>query len=195
MAGVAAVSVSWPRGDPDHGAPRNRSKQDDIALALCQRWLRLHEEILALCREQQLLEAHWVERFDSSGTQVSHRSDGEIADQPIERSHALYSEDRVERSGVLFNLTTRKAASVEVAISRTDELIRQSEAAEQSLLNELWRTRASTIEGVLAKLLVILRNGEHWDDSKSFPWPHINSVLNDIARQHGIDPAVFAALL
>jgi hypothetical protein len=50
--------------------------------------------------------------------------------------------------------------------------------------DKLPQTAATSIEGILAKLLVILHDGEHWDRPDDFPWPHIRSVLDDLARHH-----------
>lgn len=192
MAG-AVLSVSWPFGVSTHEGARNPLKQNDPALVLCQNWQQLHDKTLALCREQQRLEAHLTRRvsFPRVGARLS---DGrEVTVHSIECLKNLHSpEDEAEWGRALASLAEQQAhwdaVDAEIGYSRTDELIRQSEAAEQALLDELSLSPASSIEGILAKLVVIVRNGEHWEDPHCFPWPHVRSVLDDIVRHHGIHP-------
>lgn len=173
MAGAAVLSVSWPFGVSSHEGTRNRLKQNDPALVLCQNWQQLHDKTLTLCREQQRLEAHLARTVGFP--RARYFPENEVG---WGRAHAR-----------LAALQARwDAADAEIDYLKTDDLIRQAEAAEQALLDDLSLSPASSIEGILAKLMVIVRNGEHWDDPHSFPWPHIRSVLDDIVRHHGIHP-------
>jgi len=54
--------------------------------------------------------------------------------------------------------------------------------AEELLLEELARTPAQTIEGIVAKLEVVLLEGQISGAPSGFPWPHIRSVLDDLRR-------------
>ncbi|RWB38271.1 MULTISPECIES: hypothetical protein [unclassified Mesorhizobium] len=107
----------------------------------------------------------------------------------IESLNDAYSpENEVEWGRALADFAAHQArwdaADDEIGYSRTDELIRQSETAESALLDDLPETAATSIEGILAKLKVILRDGEHWEHPDDFPWPHIRSVLGDLSRHH-----------
>lgn len=53
---------------------------------------------------------------------------------------------------------------------------------EELLLEELARTPAETMNGVVAKLEVILLEGKISSSPSSFPWPQLRSVLEDLRR-------------
>lgn len=54
--------------------------------------------------------------------------------------------------------------------------------AEKLLLEELARTPAQTIDGAVAKLEVVVLEGEISDGPSGFPWPQLHSVLEDLRR-------------
>ena len=80
----------------------------------------------------------------------------------------------------------------QIGYSRMDSLIRQSEAVERALLDEIVLSPASSVDAMLAKLAVILCEAENRDAPEEFPWPHIRSLRNDLTRLHGAEPATIA---
>ncbi|MBZ9843371.1 hypothetical protein [Mesorhizobium sp. CA5] len=175
-----------------------KSRQDDPALRLCESWHEIHRSTLELCRQQQQLETYLVKAIGFPCAKMQLPGGGEKTVHSVESLDELYSpESEVALDRVLADLAAHQArwdaADAEIGFSRTDELIRRSEATEQALLDDLPLSQACSVEGVLAKLLVILRYGEHWEDPDDFPWRHIRSVLDDLARHHHIDPASIVA--
>ncbi|MFD9900959.1 hypothetical protein [Mesorhizobium sp. NPDC059025] len=187
MAGAAATSMAWPFGlSVAENAPR-KVLREDPSFRLCERWREAHDNTLALCRKQQSLEADLVrtvgfpsiqERL-TNGSEVTIRS---INDLP---------EDNAIQSRASADLAAHQARwdamDDQIGYSRMDAMIRQSEALEQAILDDLLRLPASTIDVVLAKLSVILCEAENREDPDDFPWPHIHAVRNDLARLHGLD--------
>jgi hypothetical protein len=171
--------------------------QGDPALALCENWQNIHDKTLALRRKQQRLETYLARTIGFPCVKVRLR-DGEVVTvHSIESLHHICSpEDEAIWGRALADFAVHQArwdaADAGIGYSQTQELERQSEAAERALLDDLPLTPASSIQGVLAKLSVILRDGEHWEEPDDFPWPHIRSVLDDLARLHHTNPETIA---
>ncbi|MET3594906.1 MAG: hypothetical protein EOQ57_18255 [Mesorhizobium sp.] len=190
LAGTAGAAAAW----PFHGKTRAAELTDgssaaDPALRLCGNWQKIHDETLALCREQQRLETHLARTVGFPCARVRLADGTDVTLHSIESLNDTYSpENEVEWDRALADFAAHQArwdaADDEIGYSRTDELIRQSETAESALLDDLPQTVATSIEGILAKLKVILRDGEHWEHPDDFPWPHIRSVLGDLSRHH-----------
>ncbi|MCP9232295.1 hypothetical protein NMG46_18845 [Mesorhizobium sp. LMG 17147] len=194
MTQLVAVAGLWPFGAWARESISIKGRQDDPALRLCESWHEVHRSTLALCRQQQQLETYLVKAIGFPCAKVKLPGGGEKTVHSVESLDEFYSPENEMAWGRAFSeLAAHQArwdaADAEIRFSSTDELIQRSEEAEQALLDELPLTPACSVEGVLAKLLVILRYGEHWDDSDDFPWRHIRSVLDDLARYHDIDPA------
>ncbi|MFD9899683.1 hypothetical protein ACFWXH_07275 [Mesorhizobium sp. NPDC059054] len=191
IAGAAVTSVFWPFGVSSHEGPRSDPELSDAVLDLCQNWQRLHDKTLTLCHRQHQLETDLARTVGFPRIDVQLCDGHEVTVHSIEDLKDLHFPE-VEWGRALASLAAQQArwdaADAEIGYSRTDDLIRQAEAAEQALLDDLSRSPVSSIEGILAKLMVIIRNGEHWEDPHNFPWPHIRSVLDDVARHHCIDP-------
>lgn len=141
------------------------------------------------CREQQRLETLLARTVGFPCARVRLADGTDVTLHSIESLNDAHSpEDEVEWGRALADFVAHQArwdaADAEIGYSRTDELIRQSETAESALLDDLPQTVATSIEGILAKLKVILRDGEHWERPDDFPWPHIRSVLGDLSRYH-----------
>lgn len=191
MTQIVAVGALWPFGTRARENISVRGHEDDPALHLCQSWHEVHSSTLALCQQQQQLETYLVKKVGFPCIKVQLRG-GEKTVHSVESLNELYSpENEVIWGRALADLTAHQArwdaADAEIGFSKTDELILRSEAAEQALLDDLPLCPARSVEGVLAKLLAILRYGEQWENSDDFPWRHIRSVLDDIAQQHDID--------
>ncbi|MET3795005.1 hypothetical protein ABID37_005246, partial [Aquamicrobium terrae] len=58
------------------------------------------------------------------------------------------------------------------------------------LLEELARTPAHSMGGVVAKLEVLLLESETGDAPSDFPWPHLRSVLADLRRLTGAEASL-----
>ncbi|CDX41465.1 conserved hypothetical protein [Mesorhizobium plurifarium] len=198
MTQIVGVAGLWPFGARARENVSIKGRQDDPALRLCESWHEVHRSTLALCRQQQQLETYLVKAIGFPCAKVQLAGGGERTVHSVESLESLYSpENEVAWDRALADLSAHQArwdaTDAEIGFSRTDELIQRSEAAEQALLDDLPLTPARTVEGVLAKLSVVLRYGEHWEDSDEFPWRHIRSVLDDLARYHHIDPTTIIA--
>ncbi|RUW51082.1 hypothetical protein EOA32_17200 [Mesorhizobium sp. M1A.F.Ca.ET.072.01.1.1] len=194
MTQIVAMGALWPFGARARENISVKGRQGDPVLRLCAKWHEVHRSTLALCRQQQQLETYLVEAVGFPCAKMQLRDGGERTVHSVESLDKLYSsENEVAWGRALADLAAHQArwdaADVEIGFSRTDELIQRSEAAEQALLDDLPLSPARSVEGVLAKLLVILHYGEHWENPDDFPWRHIRSMLDDLARCHDIDPA------
>ncbi|MEI9404793.1 hypothetical protein [Mesorhizobium argentiipisi] len=198
MRQIVTVAGLWPFGAWARENVSINGRQDDPALGLYESWCEVHRSTLVLCRQQQQLERYLVKAIGFPSAKMQLPGGGEKTVHSVESLDELYSpENEVAWGRALSELAAHQArwdaTDAEIGFSRTDELIQRSEAAEQALLDDLPLTPARSVEGALAKLLVILRNGEHWEDPGDFPWRHIRSVLDDLARYHHIDPATIVA--
>ncbi|TPK05692.1 hypothetical protein FJ872_25740 [Mesorhizobium sp. B2-5-9] len=190
LAGTATAAVAWPFQVKSRAAElTDGSSAADPALRLCGNWQNIHQETLALCREQQRLETHLARTVGFPCAKVRLADGTELTLHSMEGLNDAYSpETEVEWGRAVADFAAHQArwdaADAEIGYSRADELIRQSETAERELLDKLPQTAATSMEGILAKLLVILHDGEHWERPADFPWPHIRSVLDDLGRHH-----------
>ncbi|AZO29767.1 hypothetical protein [Mesorhizobium sp. M1B.F.Ca.ET.045.04.1.1] len=190
LAGTATAAAAWPFQVKSRAAElTDGSSAADPALRLCGNWQKVHDETLALCREQQRLETHLARTVGFPCAKLRLADGTDVTLHSIESLNDAYSpENEVEWGRALADFAAHQArwdaADDEIGYSRTDELIRRSETAESALLDDLPETAATSIEGILAKLKVILRDGEHWEHPDDFPWPHIRSVLGDLSRHH-----------
>lgn len=73
-------------------------------------------------------------------------------------------------------------ADLELGYSKAKAAEERSARTAERLLEELARTPAQSIEGVIAKLTVVLMESEVGDAPSSFPWPQLRSVLSDLKR-------------
>ncbi|MGX5851236.1 hypothetical protein ACWGTO_29685 [Mesorhizobium sp. PL10] len=198
LAGTATGAAAWPFQAKSLAAElADGSSAADPALRLCGNWQKIHNETLALCREQQRLETYLARTVGFPCAKVRLADGTELALHSMEGLNDAYSpEIEVEWNGAVADFAAHQArwdaADAEIGYSRADELIRQSEIVERELLDNLPQTAATSIEGILAKLLVILDDGEHWERPADFPWPHIRSVLDDLATTIDTDPATIA---
>ncbi|ESW82151.1 hypothetical protein X760_01360 [Mesorhizobium sp. LSHC422A00] len=194
LTGTATGAAAWPFQAKSLAGELTDGSAADPALRLCGSWQRIHDETLALCREQQRLETHLARIVGFPCAKVRLADGTDVTLHSIESLNDAHSpENEVEWGRALADFVAHQArwdaADAEIGYSRTDELIRQSETVEGALLDDLPQTAATSIEGILAKLKVILRDGEHWEHPDDFPWPHIRSVLNDLVRLHRLDVA------
>ncbi|HEV2506819.1 MAG TPA: hypothetical protein VGV39_27345 [Mesorhizobium sp.] len=184
----------------DVSTPQSQSSEashEGLTLHLCEAWQEAHNHTLALCRKHGALEAELVRviGFPSTRPSLNNGSDRQ-----------LHSVDNLPDVGPTEGEAIRDQAIVEpdehqarwdamddqIGYSRMDSLIRQSEATERALLADILLSPASTMDGMLAKLSVLLAEAENRDDPEDFPWPHIRALRNDLTRLNGAAPASIA---
>ncbi|MBR2690450.1 MAG: hypothetical protein IKE42_21575 [Aquamicrobium sp.] len=157
------AETALPFGVSEQEDVSRKVPQDEQVFRLCEQWHEAHDDTLELCRKQQLLESQLVSMVGFPiGDDNAHGTDA-IADRA---SHQARWD----------------AMDKQIGYSAMDKLIRQSEAAEQALLGDLLLSQASTVDGVMAKLSVILCVAEHRESSDDFPWPHIRALRHDLAH-------------
>ncbi|MFE0017549.1 hypothetical protein ACFWXH_22090 [Mesorhizobium sp. NPDC059054] len=187
MTGAAAASITWPFGLSAHENTPRKVLREDPSFRLCERWREMHDNTLALCRKQQSLEADLVRTIGFPSIQERRSNGGEVTIRSIND----LPEDNAIQSRASADLAAHQARwdamDDQIGYSRMDAMIRQSEALEQAILDDLLRSPALTIDVVLAKLSVILCEAENREDPDDFPWSHIRAVRNDLARLHGLD--------
>lgn len=197
MAGAVAAHTARPFEVSSRQSQSSKASHEDSTLRLCEKWQQAHDHTLALCRKHGVLEAQLVKAvgFPSARPSLTNGNDGKIRsidDLPGVGSH----EGETIRNQAIVEPDEHQARwdalDDQLGYSRMDSLIRQSEAVERALLDEILLSSASTIDGMLAKLSVILCEAENRDDPKDFPWPHIRSLRNDLTRLHGAEPATAA---
>jgi hypothetical protein len=160
----------------------------DPALLLSQAWIEAHARTLTLCRRQQQLESELAISIgfpaakiilpDGSEREVSSLEDlQEVSDTTTDKQTS-----RIEAEALADHWSRWQAKDAELGYSATKEAEQQAAEKEQILLDELARTPARTIAGVIAKLAVILREVEDNHDASDFPLPHIRSALEDLTR-------------
>ncbi len=132
----------------------------DPVLALTEHWRDAHARTLALCRRQQRLESRIA------------RTTGYLPSCCTEEVSGTTGR---ERGGPGPRYSEAKAAEEHFA----------RETAR--LLEELAQTPAHSMDGVVAKLEVLLLESEVGDGASDFPWPHLRSVLGDIRRLTGAE--------
>ena len=158
LAGTATAAVACPFHVKSRAAElTDGSSAADPALRLCGNWQKIHNETLALCREQQRLETHLARTVGFPCAKVRLADGTHVTLHSIESLNDAYSpENEVEWGRALADFAAHQArwdaADAEIGYSRTDELIRQSETAESALLDNLPQTAATSIEGIFAKL-------------------------------------------
>lgn len=138
-----------------------RTAATDPVVVLAEIWRNAHARTLALCRHQQRLESRIARK---------------IGFPPSASSDNLPKAKRWQQADLELGYSKAKAAEE-----------RTAQAAER-LLEEIARTPAQSIDGVIAKLEVVLLGSEIGDAPSSFPWPHLRSVLADLKRYAASEP-------
>lgn len=135
----------------------------DHAVAVARSWRNAQARALSLCRRQQRLET--------------------------ERMRAVHSFPSSEPIAPATTLGQAKAQAARWQQVDSDQAYSQAKHAEEQaalvaeqLLEKLARTPAQSLDGVIAKLDVVLREGRTHDASSDFPWMQLRSVLADLKR-------------
>jgi hypothetical protein len=138
--------------EPDTRRGGTEAKADP-ALTLVRAWRDAHARYLALCRRQQRLENRLARTV---GYPASAAPDG-------------LSESARWESGDL-----------DLGYSKTKDAEERAAEAAELLLDELARTPARSVDGLIAKLEVVLLESEVGDTPSDFPWPQLRSALADL---------------
>jgi len=184
--GGLVVVRQEPEGDPgQHGFP-NAAIDPAIALALA--WMEAHAKVLDLCIRQQDREAELARLvgFPSStltlaggNRTVSSIDELEmvLAGTPVDGRVSAKARKELSEQWARWQ-SADAALGYSVAKGAEDHA-----AAEQGLLLEqIAKTPARSVVGIVAKLSVILREAEDSGDPSDFPVPHIRSTLNDLQK-------------
>ena len=147
----------------------------DPCVVLLQEWEQAHHMAVVLCRLQQRLETRIRNALGFSDP--SGEPDKDLRSTP--QASALT--DRQQRWDQLDH---------EVGYSRARAAEVQAVEAEEEILDAVAATPAQSLEGVIAKLKIIVGSGETVGDTSSFPWPQIQSVLSDLRELAERDPHV-----
>lgn len=131
------------------------SSVTDPALVLANNWCDAHGRAMALCRRQQRLESRIAR---TSGIPPSPPSDDAST------------------------FPRRKHADLELSYLKAKAAEEQSINVADRLLEELVQTPAQSLDGLIAKLEVVLTESEIRDAPADFPWPHLRSVLVDLRK-------------
>lgn len=142
----------------------------DPATSLWTQWKTAQDLTDVLCQKQQSLETRLM--------QMIRASDGVDDDEGAEAGCAI--EEEIYR--------TRWAAA-DLAVGYSEAKKDEERAADiaRDLADALAATPASTVEGVVAKLHAVLREGEWCENCPEFPWPQVRSALTDLVRIGRLD--------
>ncbi|MGO4831127.1 hypothetical protein AB4144_02345 [Rhizobiaceae sp. 2RAB30] len=136
----------------------------DPVIAAARLWRDAQARSLSLCRRQQRLETELMRAIHSSP------SPGSAAPAaPLD-----WSKLQVARL---------QQVDHDFAYSQAKDAEEQAAKIAEQLLEKLARTPAQSLDGVIAKLSVVLREARTHDAlSDFFPWTHLRSVLGDLRR-------------
>jgi hypothetical protein len=129
----------------------------DPVPGLAESWRKAHAKALELCERHQVIETNLVAEFGFYS-----------APNDISQSEHWASADR------------------DLGYSAAKDAERRAVQEADLILEQLMRTPAGSLEGVIAKLEVVLRESEIGDGPADFPWPHIRSVVADLKNHIAI---------
>jgi hypothetical protein len=149
--------VVFNRDVPGRGTQvRDASEGSDPAIAAARLWRDAQARSLTLCRRQQSLETTLMRTVGS----------------PL----AAAADDAEARAA------RWRQMDFDLGYSRTKDAEEEAAQVAEQLLEQLARTPARSIGGVIAKLDVVLREARTHDQSSDFPWAQLRSVLADLKR-------------
>lgn len=193
LSGTAIAMGAWGSGAFAFDMVTGEASSDPV-LTLWRQWQDAHHLTERLCRRQQALERQLI-RTVGFPLSLIRLSDGE----PV----AVYSREAIhdvlrlapEEAGACAEAEVEfeahklrwDRADRDIGYSATMQAERDSADRASDLLDAMAAMPATSLAGVAAKLDAVLREGNIWEDGSEFPWPHIRSVLDDLARiaRHG----------
>ena len=166
-----------------------REASSDPVLTLWRQWQDAHRLAERLCRRQQGLERQLI-RTVGFPFSVIRLSDGEpVAAYSREAIHdvlRLAPEEAAACAEAEAEFAAHKLrwdrADRDIGYTATVQAERESADRASDLLGAMAALPATSLAGVAAKLEAVLREGNISEDGSEFPWPHIRSALDDLAR-------------
>ncbi|MGG6896835.1 hypothetical protein, partial [Rhizobium sp. BR 315] len=139
------------------------------------------------CRLQQHLETQLVEAvgFPMVKIEVPGTLEPVVIQNEADIEYWLEGPDNEEardraKEELSVQLRRWSAADKVMGYTRAREAERVAADRELALAAELWDMPAQSIEGMIAKLQVVLTLGIASPESDEFPWPPLRSVMNDL---------------
>jgi hypothetical protein len=188
LSGSAMAMGAWSSGAFALDTVMQEASSDPV-LTLWRQWQDAHRMTERLCRRQQGLERQLIRTVGfpfsvirlSDGEPVAAYSREAIHDvlrlAPEEAAACTEAEAEFEAHKLRWDRADR-----DIGYSATVQAERDSADQASDLLDALAATPATSLAGVAAKLDAVLREGNVWEDGSEFPWPHIRSALDDLAR-------------
>lgn len=175
-----------PECDPDqHSFPKAAI---DPAVALSLAWMEAHAKVLELCIKQQDREAELARLVGfPSSTPILPGGDRTVSSiDELEMVLAGTAVDGHVASKARKELSEQwarwQSADAALGYSVAKEAEDQAATEQGLLLEQIAKTPALSLVGIVAKLSVILREAEDSGDPSDFPVPHIRSTLNDLQK-------------
>lgn len=193
LSGTAIAMGAWGSGAFAFDMAKGEASSDPV-LTLWRQWQDAHRLTERLCRRQQGLERHLVGTVGfplsvirlSGGEPVAAYSREAIHDvlrrAPEDATACAEAEAKFEAHKLRWDMADR-----DIGYSATLHAEREAADRASDLLDAIAAMPATSLAGVAAKLDAVLREGNIWEDGSEFPWPHIRSALDDLARiaRHG----------
>ncbi len=137
--------------------------EPDRAVAVARLWRDAQAKSLSLCRRQQRLETERMRAVHSSPLSASGAPAATLDHSEAEAARW----QRIDSDPDYCQARDAEAQAAQVA---------------EELLEKLARTPAQSLDGVTAKLDVVLREAKTHDAPSGFPWPQLRSALADLRR-------------
>lgn len=188
LSGTAIAMGAWGSGAFAFDMAAGETPSDPV-LTLWRQWQDAHHLTERLCRRQQGLERQLIRTVGfpfsvirlSEGEPVAAYSREAIRDvlrvAPDEASACAAAEAEFEAHKLRWD-----RVDCDIGYSSTVQAERDSADRASDLLDAMATMHATSLAGVAAKLDAVLREGNIWEDGSEFPWPHIRSALEDLAR-------------
>lgn len=193
LSGTAIAMGAWGSGAFAFDMAKGEASSDPV-LTLWREWQDAHRLMERLCRRQQGLERQLIQTVGFPFS-VIRLSDGEpVAAYSREAIHDVLSlapEEAAACAEAEAEFMAHKLrwdrADRDIGYSATLQAERDSADRASDLLDAMAALPATSLVGVAAKLEAVLREGNIWEDGSEFPWPHIRSAFDDLARiaRHG----------
>jgi hypothetical protein len=188
LSGTAMAMGAWGSGAFAFDTVMREASSDPV-LTLWRQWQDAHRLTERLCRRQQGLEWQLIRAVGfpfsviqlSEGEPVAAYSREAIHDvlriAPEEAGACAEAEAEFDAHKLRWDRADR-----DIGYSATVQAERDSADRASDLLDAMAAMPATSLAGVAAKLQAVLDEGNIWEDGAEFPWPHIRSVLDDLAR-------------
>ena len=159
----------------------------DSTLGTWWAWNEAHREFTILCHLQQRLEVQLTETigFPVIKIDVAGKDDPVAVQSEAEIEYWLKGDDLAEardraKDALSAQLSRWTKGCSVTGYTQAREAESVAADRECALAADLWDMRAHSIEGVIAKLHVVLTMGIASPDCDEFPWPPLRSVLTDL---------------